>query len=1316
MTTAPRTAATTGFGTISGTVHVSGGLTPDTVCAQAYTADTFAFVDSQCATAAGAYTLQLPVGSYVIGFGTDTCCEPLEYYNGKFSAATADPVTVSDSVDTPNIDVSFGSISGTVTEAGTHQQLANICANVFRATDVDPNDAITYACTDNVGHYSVGPLLTGTYVVEFIDSKGPHVDTWYNGKTSGQDADLINVTAGVDTANIDTEMAIGGQITGHVTDAVTSAAVSSVCVEVYDATTEQQVDNARCTDDFGSYITGGLPVGDYRLYFNVYDGTHVPQWYDGQSTFETATTVHVSAGAPTTADAALVQGRTISGTVTDQTTGNPIQDARVDVLSTTGDWLGIYAYTAADGTFTTPALSAGSYLVFFNAPWGSPYQSQWYNDKPDSTTADQVAVGTSSDISGINAALASGGTVSGTITDAATHAPIVDACVDVQPADFSVDGYGCTDETGHDTTSGVPTGSYTVYISDYSGPYLAATYGATDANPAGTPVSVTAGADTSGIDAALVRGAQFKGTITDAVTGVPLSNICAYAVDATTGNYFSNYSSCTNADGTYTTAGVPTGDYDLEFDNSQGRYVTQWYVHAPDQASATPIHANVGVDVTGIDVQMVLGGAVSGTVTDAASSPLPGICVTLYLPDGNFGGDGGCTDDSGKYTSSEVAPGTYKVGFYDPNNGYASEYYNDKPDLASADTIQITAGATTSGIDAALAQQTGGDLSGTVLDTNSNEQFGAYVQACNPTVLHTGGGCRFTTDQGGFYFSNLPAATYVVTAFAPNGSDLLPATRNATVVTGGLVSTTLTLKAPTPLPSGSSITDGNGGVVAASGSVPTLQWQDSYTINLTGCANGTGTLTVTAKDAYTGANHSVPVSLTESPAGSGNYVGTVPELYPVYGQGSLAWTITCGSTHTTGNVTVYIDPSGTIEDQNGHPISGATVTLLRSDTEAGPFLAVPDGSETMSPNNRSNPMLSAADGSYGWDVIAGFYKVKATRAGCSTETSNVLTIPPAVTALVLQLTCNSGVDVTAPTVSIDTHPSSLTRNRSAAFTFSGSDADSPPVTYTCSLDGGAQSACSSGQAYAALADGLHVFAVVGHDAAGNFSLPVTFGWRVDGTKPSATVTAPTSPFTLAKQITVRWSGSDNGSGIDHYQLRYRRAASTGNFPKSWTTPSSWSTLKVTKATASVAAGYDYCFQVRAVDRAGNVSGWSSSKCTAAALDDRALKASTGWARRTGRAYYLGTVTSGTQKGATLSKSGLALDRLAVVVTKCSGCGSIAVFVGSKKVGTVNLSASVTKNKVIVTFPRFSFRTGTVTLKVLSSGKKVLIDGLGVSRT
>jgi hypothetical protein len=116
------------------------------------------------------------------------------------------------------------------------------------------------------------------------------------------------------------------------------------------------------------------------------------------------------------------------------------------------------------------------------------------------------------------------------------------------------------------------------------------------------------------------------------------------------------------------------------------------------------------------------------------------------------------------------------------------------------------------------------------------------------------------------------------------------------------------------------------------------------------------------------------------------------------------------------------------------------------------------------------------------------------------------------------------------------------------------------------------------------------------------------------------------------------------------------------------------------------------------------------------LDDRALKASTGWARRTGRAYYLGTVTSGTQKGATLSKSGLALDRLAVVVTKCSGCGSIAVFVGSKKVGTVNLSASVTKNKVIVTFPRFSFRTGTVTLKVLSSGKKVLIDGLGVSRT
>ncbi|MDP1806637.1 MAG: hypothetical protein Q8K72_15780, partial [Acidimicrobiales bacterium] len=74
---------------------------------------------------------------------------------------------------------------------------------------------------------------------------------------------------------------------------------------------------------------------------------------------------------------------------------------------------------------------------------------------------------------------------------------------------------------------------------------------------------------------------------------------------------------------------------------------------------------------------------------------------------------------------------------------------------------------------------------------------------------------------------------------------------------------------------------------------------------------------------------------------------------------------------------------------------------------------VPDGSAIMSPSNRKNPDVTDAFGHFGWDVIAGYYTVRATKAGCHNpanpgqafvETA-VMTIPPPVTDLDLVLEC-----------------------------------------------------------------------------------------------------------------------------------------------------------------------------------------------------------------------------------------------------------------------------------------------------------------------
>jgi hypothetical protein len=106
-------------------------------------------------------------------------------------------------------------------------------------------------------------------------------------------------------------------------------------------------------------------------------------------------------------------------------------------------------------------------------------------------------------------------------------------------------------------------------------------------------------------------------------------------------------------------------------------------------------------------------------------------------------------------------------------------------------------------------------------------------------------------------------------------------------------------------------------------------------------------------------------------------------------------------------IIIYIDPSGTVVDGNHEnaPVWDASVTLLSSATEAGPYTAVENGSAVMSPMNRVNPDTSRANGAFGWEVIEGFYKVEATKTGCGTGATSAFAIPPPVENLVIVLHC-----------------------------------------------------------------------------------------------------------------------------------------------------------------------------------------------------------------------------------------------------------------------------------------------------------------------
>jgi hypothetical protein len=157
--------------------------------------------------------------------------------------------------------------------------------------------------------------------------------------------------------------------------------------------------------------------------------------------------------------------------------------------------------------------------------------------------------------------------------------------------------------------------------------------------------------------------------------------------------------------------------------------------------------------------------------------------------------------------------------------------------------------------------------------------------------------------------------------------------------------------------------------------------------------------------------------MTEGPPGT--YSASIPPLRPNSGLGHVTISIDCpeGTADETIEFDIYIDPSGTVRTVSGNPIQDAVVTLYRADSAAGPFEIVPEGSAVMSPENRTNPDLTDGNGRFHWDVMAGFYKVRAEKEGCTSPSGSeafveteVLPVPPEWTDLDLRLACG-GEDV-----------------------------------------------------------------------------------------------------------------------------------------------------------------------------------------------------------------------------------------------------------------------------------------------------------------
>jgi parallel beta-helix repeat protein len=331
----------------------------------------------------------------------------------------------------------------------------------------------------------------------------------------------------------------------------------------------------------------------------------------------------------------------------------------------------------------------------------------------------------------------------------------------------------------------------------------------------------------------------------------------------------------------------------------------------------------------------------------------------------------------------------------------------------------------------------------TNLTTNSTSEFSrcfpestgaisgtAYIQVQGGQVASNATIYACTTDRsyctapistnslGEYTVTGLPPGTYDILANPPSGSTPLGPTTHIDIVV--LDNQTVTGKdvvflKPVGLPPGVTIQP-----LTVYGGFAWAYWSKDFTIWADGCPGAT----VPAEFEIRQGGQQGPVLLSgqmsEDPAGSGSYRADIPAYSLQMGLILINIVIHCpDGTDTTFTFNMYIDPSGVVQSflPNGTPaaLPMATVTLYRSDDPNGPFAVVPNESALMSPGNRTNSDITRLGGQFGWDVVPGYYKVRANKEGCvkpglpgqSYVDTYIMEIPPPVTDLVLQLDCGS---------------------------------------------------------------------------------------------------------------------------------------------------------------------------------------------------------------------------------------------------------------------------------------------------------------------
>ena len=672
---------------------------------------------------AGRYALHgLFSGRYTVAFSTD--CSDIyapQWWRLRTSQAHATPIKIKGADIVRHIDAALdrgATISGTVRAANSAgKPLAGICVSA----DSNRGDSAD-AVTRKDGTYRLTGLAGGRYAVDFDPSCfGQSLNNFLPQHRS------VTVKRAGSRTGVNALLQEGAGFSGVVTGPH-GHRLEGVCIQAVGTH-----GNAFAETDFdGSYSFAGLRPGSYTVQFTGCDnsGSVAPQYYNNEPNSGSADPITLTAGQITTGiDAAMRPGATISGVVTDAS-GHQLSDVCVGIADQSEVAFGPEAFEniqfTSAGKYSAMNLAPGLYQVSFGCG-GGKYVSHWYLTDPRNQSPDLLSIPVGR-TSGINGIMRPAGSIAGTVTTKAgrparaTCMYLVDARSGIQVLSSVFQGFV---EQGRYKLTGLAPGSYKAFFYGCGANYASQWYHGRSTERNADLVGVRARHVTANIDASLAVGGSMSGQVVALATGKPVRNECVDAFDQAAQSFgFAQ----TDKTGHYTMHGMATGRYTVSF--------SRCYAKGPNLAGSTRpglVRVTAPHTTAGINAKLGAGGTVSGSVT-AGSQPRPqiGTCVELIplSPTGAFGFAE--TGLDGTFTAPGIAAGQYQVNFNDPTCFFgvpslASQWYNGQPSEATADTITVTAGSTTSGIDANL--QPFGTITGTVTGPGQAAVAGECVMA-----------------------------------------------------------------------------------------------------------------------------------------------------------------------------------------------------------------------------------------------------------------------------------------------------------------------------------------------------------------------------------------------------------------------------------------------------------------------------------------------------------------------------------------------------------------------------------------------------------